>query len=551
LLNTGPSTKPSVDADGPPVDTPAPDPAPAPRRWSLRELFRPGVPEDFVGFVAAEKDALRQQSIMLTGHEEYADTIRRDLLAAVALRWRWWGLRAAPARDQAARVMVARGLRREQRSWPPERGLPGQGETLRGRRSRLSGTSDTESGRMRVMPTDPAPVRPDRSAADLAAIAWSRARQVRRTRTAAATAVLVCLAILAILSPRLVRQIPPPEVGPTAVPAGVLLMPAYDQLPTLAVRGVALTANLDIGSDEVPLTPTTLRDKPPAKVMALLQHAGGSIYAFAPDGTVRVIDNHELTTPAAQLYPTSLSPDGLRAVFASANGIYVLDVTTGKVREIDSGGPPAQLTWRSNRIIIVPNFATALQIDVDTGSIGALATTNGTDVIAQQGQKPTAPMLELIPASSSPRLRVWRTEPVVTTDPVKSTPAVTDVEDRPIFGPPWVGRWTGPGFAEGDLIVRACGPETIRLPAKNGTAHSAVGALVTNGLYAATLVGTDATTLDVLGMADPQTVLVNATGPKSSTLLAWAPQPGLLQRVSTISRTVVISVVDTSTVLAN
>ena len=550
-LNTGPSTKPSVDAGGPSTDEPAPDPAPAPRRWSLGELFRRGLPEDFVAFVAAEKDDLRARCLLLTGHEEYADTLRRDLLASVALRWQWWRPRAARTRDQLARVMLARGLRREQRAWPTERDRPGLGEAPRGQRSRRSGTADAGAGRMRVMPTDALPERPDRSATDLAALAWSRARQIRRTRTAAASAALVCVVILAVLSPRLIRQIPPKAVGPSAVPTGVLLMPGYDQLATLPVRAVSLPANFDIGTDAVPLAPTALRDKPAPRALALLQHAGGMIYAFTPDGTVRLIDNPELSTPATQLYPTSLSPDGLRAVFPAATGVYVLDITTGKVREIDSGGPPAQLTWRGNRTLIVPNFTTALQIDIDTGAVGAIATTNGSDVVAQQGQKPTAPMLELIPAPNSPRMRVWRTEPVTTTDPISSSPAVTDVEDRPIFGPPWIGRWTGPGFANGDLVVRGCGPETIPLPAKNGTAHSAVGALATNGLYVATLVGTDATTLDVIGMADAQTVLLNATGPKSSTVLAWAPQQGVLQRVSSISRTVVLSIVDASSTLAN
>jgi hypothetical protein len=492
--------------------------------------------------VAAEKDSLREQGVLLTGHEEYADTIRRDLLAAVALRWRWWRLRAAPTRDQTARLMLARGLRREQRAWPPERNRPGQGLTPEGQRPRPSGTSDTEAGQMRVMSTDHVTVRPDRSTRELANLAWSRAHQVRRGRTTAVAVALVSVAVLALLSPRLVRHIPPRDVGPTSVPTGVALLPAYDKLSALpAAPGVSLAANLDIGTDQVPLVPTPLRAKPVPKVTALLQHAGGPVYAFAVDGTVRVIDNPELASPPAQLYSTSLSPDGQRAAFASAQGIDVLDVTTGKVREIDFGGPPGQLTWRDTRTLIVPNVSTALQVDVDSGTVGALATTDGNDVVTQLG-KPTAPMLELIPANSSPKLRVWRTDPVITSDPVKAAPAVTDVEDRPIFGPPWIGRWTGPGFAEGDLVARACGPEIIPLPAKDGTARSAIGALGTNGLSIATLVGTDATTLDVIGLLDASTVLLNATGPKQSTLLAWTPQTGAVQRVSTVSQTVVISV---------
>src|SRR5262249_36747961 len=154
-----------------------------------------------------------------------------------------------------------------------------------GRRRRRSGTSDVQAGRMRVLPSDPMPDRPDRSAADLASMAWSRARQVRRTRTVAATVALVCVAILALISPRLVRPLPPPVAGPTAVPTGVLLLPSYDKLPTLAERSVALPASLDIGTDSVPLAPTTLRAKPPGKVLALLKHGDGPVYAFAPDGT--------------------------------------------------------------------------------------------------------------------------------------------------------------------------------------------------------------------------------------------------------------------------
>jgi hypothetical protein len=402
---------------------------------------------------------------------------------------------------------------------------------------------------MRVVPADPLPERPDRSAADLAALVWSRARRVRATRTAAATAALLSVAILAAISPRLVRELPPAAVGPTAVPAGVLLVPAYDRLAALPTRGISLPANLDIGSDNVPLAPTALRDKPPTKVLALLRHADGMIYAFTPDGAVRVIDNPELTGPGSQLYSTSLSPDGLRAVFPSPQGLYVLDVTTGSVREVVTGGPVAAPVWRGDRLLIAPNFSTALQIDLDKGTIGAIATSTGMDVVAQEGGKSVAPMLELLPANTSPRLRLWHAEPDITSNPVKATPPVTDVEDRPIFGPPWIGRWSGPAYANGDLLVRGCGPDTIPLPSKDGLARSCVGALAANGLYIATLVGTDQTVLELVGMIDSETVLINAVGDKTSTLLAWAPRQTQLQRVSTVSRTVVASVADPTTVL--
>jgi len=50
-------------------------------------------------------------------------------------------------------------------------------------------------------------------------------------------------------------------------------------------------------------------------------------------------------------------------------------------------------------------------------------------------------------------------------------------------------------------------------------------------------------------MIDSETVLINAVGDKTSTLLAWAPRQTQLQRVSTVSRTVVVSVADANTVL--
>jgi hypothetical protein len=514
------------------------------RRWSLRELFRRRVPDDFVEFVGTVKDDLRNQCDVLTGHEELAEVMRRDLLASVALRWQWWRLRRGSSQTEAATGLLQRSLHREERTWPRERERDRSGPA-KGR----WGRSDAEAGRMRVVPADPVPARPDRSAADLAAIVWSRARRIRATRTAAATAALLSVAILAAISPRLVRELPPAAVGTTAVPAGVLLVPAYDQLAALPTRGITLPANLDIGSDAVPLAPTSLRAKPPTKVLALLRHADGLIYAFVPDGTVRVIDNTELTGPGAQLYSTSLSPDGLRAVFPSPQGLFVLDVTTGSIHEIVTGGPVAAPVWRGNRLLMAPNFSTALQIDVDKGTIGAIATSTGMDVVAQEGGTSVAPMLELLPANASPRLRLWHVEPDITSNPVKETPPVTDVEDRPIFGPPWIGRWSGPAYANGDLLVRGCGPDTIALPSKDGLARSCVGALAANGLYIATLVGTDQTVLELLGMIDSETVLINAVGDKTSTLLAWAPRQTQLQRVSTVSRTVVVSVADASTVL--
>ena len=68
------------------------------------------VPADFVAWLEATEPRLRAACLDLTGNARTAETLRRDLLAAVALRWRWWRV-AGGRRSRLASAYLSRLLR--------------------------------------------------------------------------------------------------------------------------------------------------------------------------------------------------------------------------------------------------------------------------------------------------------------------------------------------------------------------------------------------------------------------------------------------------------
>jgi hypothetical protein len=176
---------------------------------------------------------------------------------------------------------------------------------------------------------------------------------------------------------------------------------------------------------------------------------------------------------------------------------------------------------------------------VDSGAITAVPAISGTDVAA--GSVSGHPV-ELIgwDGNQRPRIRVWRVEPT-------GPPAASDgdVDERPIFAPPWVGLWRGPAWSTVDLLVRSCEPDAVPLPPTTGAATAAVAAVRPNGLVAGTLVTLDATAMDVVGFADEQTVLVNVSqAPAASIVLAWNTGNGEVRRVTTRGPWIQISLAD-------
>jgi hypothetical protein len=509
---------------------------------------RQRIPADFSSFVEAHSDRLQAACDELTGHDILAHVVARDLLASVALRWRWWRLRGRASRAGRAERYLDRILRREARAWPRGRDDVRPSYRLEGetrakhpaeRRWATGGPTRIRLIEASALPPAGTPVDADPvgAAAQLAGAAWTRAGRVRANRILVATVAVVVVGCLAVASPRLASRLPtplPPDPIPSVLPAGVVVLPAFDQLGTLSQLGTLFRAVLDLDPAAPPL-----RSQPLTRAIAVVRHETGPLYAVAPDASLRVIDDPALAE--AQLLSTSLSPDGQRAALGGPDGLLIVDLTTGAVRPISTGGPPAVLAWRGNRSLLTPNFGGSLLVDVDTGSTGAIGPVTGQDIVTAQAGTLPAPLVELIPTGRSPRIRLWRNPPSAAPNPTSSTASPGDLEDRPIFGPPWIGHWSGPGYGGGDLLVRGCAGNLIAMPAGRGVAGSAVGAVNTTGLYASTLVTVDDTQLDLLGFADPKTVLINATGDRGSVIVAWSPNAGTMLRVTALNTTARIS----------
>jgi hypothetical protein len=119
---------------------------------------------------------------------------------------------------------------------------------------------------------------------------------------------------------------------------------------------------------------------------------------------------------------------------------------------------------------------------------------------------------------------------------------------RIVTGPPWLGAWVGPGWASPELVVRACAPTGLLLPADVGPASAAVAALDSTGQAIATLVATDGTRLDALGLIasypDDVRALVAARTDERSVLVAWDPKIGTVVTITRINVDTQVSTAD-------
>ncbi len=521
------------------------------------------VPEDFASFVATQERRLRAASHELTGSDRFAEALRRELMATIALRWWWFRLRPARSRSTASAAYLDRLLRREARAWRTESAGLGW-LAARSARSRADArAARARAGGIRVVEDEE--VVETEAATQLARDAWDRAKQVRQGRrviAAIAAALLVCVALV---GPRPPSPAPGPDLlppPPTVVPTGVLVLPAFARLAELDRRATRLPETINV--DPTPAPP--LLGQPLLRAVAVLRQGLGPLVVVGVDGETRRVDDPRLA--AASLLTTSLSPDGTRIALTRANDLLVVDVTSGEVRSVTAGSVqpnPPSLVWHSRSAVLLPGRGAARQVDVDTGAMSDLAGTSGSNLVTTQGAA-WARITELVTASASTglpvRFRLWRTPPTATpvTAQASATPGATlppippltaspsparDVEDRPLFGPNWIGGWIDAAWSTQDILASACGPGNILLPQGSGVARSAVVAVGTNGLYLATLVAVETTTLDALGFVDSQTLLVAAGLPRTATvILAWTPRTGELVRVTTVSAHSQVAVAD-------
>jgi hypothetical protein len=433
------------------------------------------------------------------------------------------------------------------------------------------------------------PVPRTQELAELATNAWDRAHRIRIRRRRVGAIALVAIAVAAIALPRTSPTTRPgPDATeesplPTAVPDSVDIARAFDELSTLPTRTAPLPVSLNMDANLA----APLSQAPVALAHAVAQLETGPLIIIGDDGGIRKVDDAQLG--GAELLNTSLSPDGARVAMATNTGLLVVDLTTAAVRPIRTGSATGSstgtLVWRTARTVLVPARSGAQVVNVDTGQITNLSGLSGTNVITMQGADIPATPVELVPSNPSgaqpARIRIWRTEPPGTPGPNGLTPTAPPtptaapstsstptppgsatagpttgptasptadanaVEDRPIFGPPWIGRWGGTGWGNSTVFARPCDPSTLAQPENVGVVREAVGAIDGNGLYSRTLVTVEpGVRLDALGFLDPQTLLVSLAKSNRTWVLSWDVHSGDVRAVTQVNAEVRLSVLD-------
>jgi hypothetical protein len=432
---------------------------------------------------------------------------------------------------------------------------------------------------------------------ELATNAWDRSHRIRVRRRRIGVVAAAVIAIGAIALPRSTPASQNPDIAvtesplPTAVPTGVQVLRSFDKfldLPYRTVPGVPKELNLDPNKADL------LVQSPLPRARAAMQQLNGPLLVLAEDGTTRKVEQSILG--GAQLQTTSLAPDGRHVALISDNGLLIIDVTTGRLRPLvaTSAGQSATRTliWRNPTTVLVQGQNGALTIDVNTGAVNQFTGLSGTNVVTMQGPKVPVPPVELVPSSpgsgQAARIRYWRAEPASTPagtatspapggpppptgstqTPAGATPTSTPgqppatsaapspsgtpsnpsdslVEDRPVFAPPWIGRWGGPGWGTNDMFARSCDPDPLALPADVGIARDAIGAVDVHGLYLRTLVTVESgSAMDPVGFLDSTTVLVSVSRVGRSALLAWDVPNGSVELVTSLSAEARVSAPD-------
>jgi len=517
------------------------------------------VPEDFAAFATKYGRRLTAACREITGNDRVADAMRVDLLASVALSWRW---RPASWRTRHALTQLDRLLRREVRSY---RLLP----TATGQ-IRMSASDDVRARRL-----------DDENSEDTAKLtdaAWRRAAVLRRHSLIGVAAAALVLLGFAFIGPEAAPLPDPPSPDPTATPDEVTVLPRFGELlGRVEPRRSPLPTRVDLDPAAVAALPQ-LASSPLARALAVAEPNRGRLIVIGDDDHLRRIDDPILA--GARLVTTSLSPAGDLIALPSGADLLVIDVRTGRIQPVPVGAKQPELpalVWRTGRRVLMPGASGALEVDVVTGETSAIAGVTGTDVVTVQGL-PQPTLVEMLSGASigsgRSRIRFWRTppEPVPltttessapgspsTTPPPSGTtspsgspspssspprPATGDFDERPVFGPTWIGDWRGPAWSSALLYVRACSPDTLRLPADVGDAWAAIGALQPNGRHAGTLVTIDNTQLEILGFLQANQLLVAAMSSGATVLLGWTPIEEEFLVIATLTDAVRMSVSD-------
>ncbi|HET6212984.1 MAG TPA: hypothetical protein VFE14_08945 [Micromonosporaceae bacterium] len=522
-------------------------------------------PAEFVAFVERRAPGLRAAAHALSGNDPLAESLVDDLLAATALRWRWFRFtERRTGRTGAADAYLDRIFKREAATW----------------------RADSWAGGRPPDPRTPTGGQLDRSAAlELSSLAWDLRAKIRR-RWLVAAAVVVALVLVVCGFPRQPpsRDVVPPP--PATLPPLVDVLPPYAEQTTLATRPSPLPTDIHLDPAE---SAGWVSTHGVAKALAIFQPIGAPPMVLGSDGVTRQLDAGPMgdvflsqgrTRPA--LTTASMSGDGTRVAFLGNDVVTVVDLRTAAARKYDALRASSALVWVTPQTLLVSGPSGAVVIDLQTG-VRAPTTLDAQHVLTgQDGAQPAAPAPGAIPSppvSAGPTpsvlpsptgtgLPVGLAEKVIQLLPVGepataparlrryaliSADAVTAV-DTAITGDriSWLGPWREPGFLVGGPSGRAardCDAAALNLPERYGRAEYATVVLqATTGQVQRSLIApADATSLRgslLLGWLDRDTALVRTGDGRSQHLISWRVTDGQLRLVSTVSRDSEISVAD-------
>lgn len=479
-----------------------------------RSLNGTAPPEDFTAFVRAHEEDLRRACYGLTGDDQLVDGLERDMLGALARRWP--RLRRDRSGGKAIKY-VNLLLDRESPNWPRDD-------------SAVGGGGDGP----RVTPADQEqPPRAD--PAQLAESVWATARQ--RPPGRSRLLILVGLAIVgALLIPHpepVPAPLPPPPDAPIVVPDIVQILQ-----PIQLLGNVSPLAPLPETIDPDARTALSGRPGIATAVVALAQHEADPIVAVTPDGRRFRLDQAGLS--GAKLWPTSLSPDGRRAVLTAPGASQLVDLATGKVTRV-AGPVGAGPLWRDDSAFLLPgpDSRGAVEYSITGGPGVALS---GFDparlVTGQQLAFGQSALVELAGSPPASPARIRQLTPLAAGGPVQDEGSV------PVVGAAWLGPWRGHGYHNGSVLLATADPSNLLLPPNTGEATDGVFAIDerTGQVMQALILGQREATLEVLGWLPGRIALVKLSWSRGARLLSWNLEDGTVSTVTGVLATATVSV---------
>ena len=374
----------------------------------------------------------------------------------------------------------------------------------------------------------------DVDAPSMARTAWTRARRVRRRRRVGTVGTFALVTAVILMASTGVPTLTPTTAGP-AVPATaadpsavgtvtrapapaagwsgpqVQAAPAATALGTLPGLDTPLAA-----LSRVPDSAPALSGDPVSTVVAAVQRDEGPALVLGADGRWRRVDDAPSSPGAgARLAPGSLSPDGRRLALYEANGIVLIDTTTGADRYLPVTGPVTRSGWSGvwfpdgDRVLVTGDGGTAVVSTID----GTVRIPEGREYLDLVRGGPGGPSIELS-----------ATELVVHPDVAAGAPAVA--VPLATAGTAPMRDWYGLGHLDAGRVARSGFTGGDRAQAVS-IVDVATGRLT--DLLQLSYEGRRQGCCPTLGWLDGDTVLFR-DGPR---LLAWRPGAAMpLSRVA-------------------